>query len=777
MKSVSRKSIVLLSLIVTACLLIGCSNNSDDTERGDLGSTQTIEDGGSGSVHLIDFMSPDFVFVSEVIPFPLPDGKATVGSVAQANNIVYFTARGDGDVTVDGLFVMDADGTNFEKLPNYIPGSLPPDETNKFVSIHALHVDSEGYLWIVEFRYLQGAPVRDGLGESIVRKLDNTGAEILKFDLSLALNREWVFVQAFIVDDSENIYIASETSIYILDNQGSLLFSLDNQDFLAKFLLLPDGSVAFVSPSRQQTIGTTLVRIDIESRSWGEITTLPSDIPGIHSVFSSMYQFLYLYNNSTHLIGVVNETGEHIELLSWVDSALSSVDITGIMFLPYGRLSVTRHPQFFEGEILASTELLLLTKTARDELPDRIVLTLATFDFRSDLRYAVEMFNNNSNTHRIDVIDYSQFDMGGDSGAGIRRLHTEIISGNSPDILDMRNMPLKSYASIGLLVDLYPFLDTDLELSGGNLIESVFKASEIDGSLYSIIPSFEISTITGHPSVLGSNPGWNFDEFIAVLDANPEADLPLGAYTSKMSIFSILFSNFLDEYVDFATGTVFFDSDSFIGLLEFANTFPSEVVPDNTAPFFQLIASGRQIMHKGSFGGVSTIAMFRTVFGGELIFKGFPAENRDGNAFIPTTNIAITTNSADPNAAWEFVRLFLLEHYQRYIIPSWQFPVSRLVFEERLSDAMNLDLNVGMSIGDAHGMLTLDSEDMTLSQKEADMLGNLIDNITRVSGHDDALWTIVRESAEDFFNGSITAQDAARIIQSRAALYLAEQQR
>jgi len=164
--------------------------------------------------------------------------------------------------------------------------------------------------------------------------------------------------------------------------------------------------------------------------------------------------------------------------------------------------------------------------------------------------------------------------------------------------------------------------------------------------------------------------------------------------------------------------------------------------------------------------------VYRIMFGGDLVFKGFPTENRDGNAFIPVTNIAITTSCAYPDVAWEFIRMFLLEDYQHDLI-FMGLPANRFVFEERLNAAINP--LPGTSIGTNLGLILDDLEDIAISQEEADRLSDLINNTTRMGGYDEMLWSIVRETANDFFNGLITAQDAARIIQNRVSIYLSEQ--
>ena len=756
MKLATCKSTLILAIVMLASLLAGCTSRSDDNQGGSPGS---IAGGVSNS--------SEFVYTSKIIPFPeLPDGKTDVVVVLLTDNSVYFTAWGDGDaqntLNTHGLYSMDVDGGNFTLLPNYIPGGLQANEISGEIAIKTLHVDSEGNLWVSEYRDLQESDLPDGLSGSILRKLDKTGAEISAYDLSsLTTNRDSINVRAFNIDNEGNMYIASETNIYILDNQGNLIFSLDNPDSLANFVLQSDGAVMF--PVRQES-SVYLKKIDMERKSWGEIIGLPTEVPSVLSVFSSIGDYLYLYNDNSHLYGILAETGDLEKILSWADSSISSDDITSLMFLPDGRISAIRKTWRTGTPV---TELLLLTKTSVDNVPEGIQLTLATFNFDSSIRYAVEQFNGNSTTHSIEVIDYSLFDTDEDPGAGLLRLSTEMISGKSPDILDIQSLPLSSYAPKGLLIDLYPFLDADPELDRNSIIESVLKASEVDGSLYHIIPSFELATIIGHPSVLGDYPGWNMDEFKAVLGANPQADIPIGFYGTNMMFLRLALWNNMDEYVDWTSGTAYFDSTDFIGLLETANTYPAEI--DEYTSTYELVPTGRQIMDVTFFGRTDYL-LNRVIFGGEIVIKGFPTENRNGNAFSPRTHIAITAHCADPNAAWEFVRLFLLEEYQREIIPDWSFPVNTVVFEQRLKEAM-----IPSSSITSVGSIDIELKDEKLSQEEVDALRDAINNTSRVWYSYGTLSKIINEEAAVFFNGQSTAQDAARIIQSRASIYLSEQ--
>jgi len=756
-------SIIVVILLVS--LLAGCvRDSSDEPDR----STDDTQSGGSSTTGFV-FDSLDHVYLTEEIPFPEFDGYRTnSGNVVLAKDKIWFTTWGETDESdtsnMNGLFSMDVDGTGLTELPDYLPGSFPPEITNGYVHIFSLFVDKEGYLWIIEARGAEDFDFPDGFDTYVLRKLDMTGAEISIFDLSeLATTNEYFYAHSLSVDGAGNIYIASQADIYVLNDRGELLFTLNNpEEWNANFVLMSDGIIALTV---QQGSDVFLRVIDVENKTWGETINIPANIMFMHNVYSGAGQYYYFYNAGGALNGVVTETGEHEKLISWVDIAMSSGDINGIMLMTDGRIIVTRQ-RFISGSI--ETELVLLTHTSIDDIPDRTILKLATFWFGSDLRYVVEQFNRKSTTHRIDVTDYSAFSTDDDPGGGRLRLAAEMITGNSPDILYMWSLQVQNYVSKDLLVDFYPYLDNDPDLGRDSMVQSVLKASEINGSLYRLIPSFRLATIYGNPSVLGDYPGWTAKEFLDVLNANPQADRPMGHHGSKMGFLSIMINNNMDEYVDWQSGTANFESDSFIELLKLANTYPDEI--DYNTSKYHAIPEGRQIIDGDSIGMLD-YQVARVLFGGEIVLKGFPMENRDGNILLPWDNIAITTNCKEPDVAWEFVRMFLMEDFQRNVLFDANFPINKVVFEE----VINKKVVGSIGAGDGIGELMIEGPDMNLTEEEIDILRNAINNATRLRSDDFTIWNLVSESASDFFGGRNTAEVAARIIQNRVSIYLAEQ--
>lgn len=77
----------------------------------------------------------------------------------------------------------------------------------------------------------------------------------------------------------------------------------------------------------------------------------------------------------------------------------------------------------------------------------------------------------------------------------LKKLNTQIIAGEGPDVLILDNMPIDSYIEKGLLVDIGPLLD---EMSGdGGIFENVKKAFTNDGHIYTVPCELQVPFILG----------------------------------------------------------------------------------------------------------------------------------------------------------------------------------------------------------------------------------------------------------------------------------------
>lgn len=96
---------------------------------------------------------------------------------------------------------------------------------------------------------------------------------------------------------------------------------------------------------------------------------------------------------------------------------------------------------------------------------------------------------------------YVEYEIGMEEGSSVTRedalkkLNTEIMAGNGPDLLILDDMPVESYIEKGLLLDLSAYLDN---LSGeAELFPNIVEAFRTDGKVYTIPCEFELPAIMG----------------------------------------------------------------------------------------------------------------------------------------------------------------------------------------------------------------------------------------------------------------------------------------
>ena len=730
----------------------------------------------------------DLVYALQYVEIPGDPGY--IDTFTFSEDTVYFTVphdiRGDVHLTIHKILTMNLDGSNMSELSNYSPQFPSTDFDFGSSHINAMTMDNSGNLWIVETTRLHHYNQPDDFdGDDLEKyysleeissykkliKLDSTGNTLNTIDLSDYLTNEYSRVSAMLADKDNNIYVLTEGmddgSILIFDLDGAQRSEISISGWNNSLIRLSDGTIAYGGHS-QIAFAYTLRKIDLSTGALGNMIDLPSTT---RQVFSGEAGFSYLYSDDKALFGLDEETGDTVHLLNWFDCGIRYNDFNNLTMLPCGRIATIVSSW---DDLSAQSSIMMFSKVPRTDFTDKTVLTLATFYINRNLQSMASIFNSTNPSYSIQIIDYSEFSSDDDWFAGITRLSTEIITGNAPDIINMSNLPINQYVEKGVLLDLYELIDADPELNRTDFVEAALRVAEINGGLYQVFPNFAVTTLIGNPMLLGHEPGWTINEFKSVVESNPEADFILGPWmTSRSFLFKMLSPN-MDEYINWVAGTVHFDSENFIELLELASIFPVDD-SQSSNDIRELIITGRQIMMEASYdGNYIATQWIHSFFGGDIVFKGFPSESRQGNIMRIDTGLAITTNCKNIDGAWEFMRTFLLPEGQISLDPrnEYGFPSNKAAFDQRLNEAMS----------EKEGLPTIRRGDITaevqpITQEEADQILALIDSVRHVESYDIRLFYIILENAADYFNGRSSAADTARIIQSRASIYISEQSR
>ena len=207
----------------------------------------------------------------------------------------------------------------------------------------------------------------------------------------------------------------------------------------------------------------------------------------------------------------------------------------------------------------------------------RARLVYRTIGINYIIKDKIQKFNAANKEYYIEYRDYSEevLRWSGDKNTpvyqnALSRLYAEIAAGRCPDILD-ETVPLDRLARQGALEDLWPWIDSDPEISRDGLMEHVLECLEVDGKLPQVCSGFQIETAVASAAVAGNRTGWTMEEMVDAFGGMPEfyfareddgnLAFPMFHRFDRRSTLYYLVNMNLSRYVDLETGKCDFDND------------------------------------------------------------------------------------------------------------------------------------------------------------------------------------------------------------------------
>ena len=589
-----------------------------------------------------------------------------------------------------------------------------------------------------------------------------------------------------------------ENRICLYDPESGLLKnSVSMTNAPEQLASLQDGSVAVSSYEG----GSQIVELlDPETGNFDHVIPVKDFIDSmICSRGTEAYPVFYSAGDS--LYGLDPMSGEIGRILNWIDCDVARSGTESICVLGDGTIVTTSSRQT-GGD--TENELILISAEEDNQEAERKTLHMAVMNLYPFTSEMVSRFNRSNSEYRIEVTDYAQYNDYSSNNeedwyAGITRLETEIIAGNIPDILDISLLSADRLGTKGILEDLYPYLDSDPDLDRSMLQEHVIKAFEENGKLYQTVSNFYILTTAGLSNVVGEKMGWTMQEFHEAFrklqQENPNCTV-FDCYTTRNDVLTFLLYLEMGNYVDWQKGECSFDSDAFLQLLEFVKSFPDSfdwasgnLTPDDLDSDMRL-CKGLQLLKQCNFGCFEDVQNNTAgLQGAPCTFVGYPTEAGVGSMFAQFGNaLSISTGCADKEAAWQFVRQFFLPDYQEQLKGS-VFPTNLSVYEEMKREAMtpqyqrNPDgsyaVNAeGKRIEADLGSILVNGNSYPrhiVTEEEAAILDEIIASTTNILHIDDSLKEIITSGSAPYFSDQKSADEVAKLIQSKANLYVNEQ--
>lgn len=367
----------------------------------------------------------------------------------------------------------------------------------------------------------------------------------------------------------------------------------------------------------------------------------------------------------------------------------------------------------------------------------------------------------------------------------LNKVYAEITNGEGPDMLQVWDDQLVHLIKSNCLYDLSNIIKPEVEKA---LVPAILGEGVIDGKKYRLGMSPEIRTLVINKKY-SKEGSLTVKDILDIIEERKNAGNPFErvvAGTYSDNLLDVLLSSISEsEFIDMEKSECYFDSESFIRLLKVCK----EYIEKNKAEggyysgreSIKFLKEDKALLY---FEGNMSLCNYSDIFaslGEDYITIGFPVGNNMNKNILSFATGGIVVNSAsmqDGDKKRIIEDLLNCMYTPDYIIDTvgYDVPVRIDAFEGRIMDASEYCLPNSPSIKlDRRSYMPIagKKDGSSFVNEYLELLKSCDNVFSKDAG---ALKTIVMEETADYFGGSKTAEEVAKIIQGRTELYLMERQ-
>lgn len=618
---------------------------------------------------------------------------------------------------------------------------------------------------------------------------DLNGNEILTSELSDIMvdqiEGSYCRILDMALDSSGNIYLLynsygneyDDYCIKVFDKDGNPGAEYRQQEYIEKFYKLTDGKIAIAD---YNDAGNSELRVfDAQTGTVSEEAMYGETYFSYGVVPFDTNKLLTM--DSVGLNLVTDGEKESKLYMKWLDSNILGGNVYTFGLLDDGRVAL--YLNHFVNDKSVS-EIVVLNETDKEKLLSKTQIRVATLYLNADFEQAIVDFNKKNNDYHIDVVS---FNYNGDDydnyNTYMDNFLLSLATDNTIDIIALNDSSaynhVINFAQKGLLIDLNPFIEKDSKIDSADLVENLMDPLKYDGKQVAMPSELIVSTLIGKKSDVGDKMGWDPKTATEILKSKGD-DAIFMLYTTRDEILERSMALAYNTFVNVEKGSCDFDNDTFIQALEFSKTFPEEINWEDesySANEPERVSKGKILTGSLTVSDFDVIQQYQTVWNDEATYIGYPSAGDNNGALIWYEGLyGITKNCEDPEAAWSLISSMIkipkdkAEYRDMYGVYNFYiFPSKKCIdlYLEVASENYTEDYtNYWDSFEIPMKPLT---EDMKQKYKDC------VFGTTAVAGSvPKGVMDIIKEEASSYYSGQKSAEEVAKIVQSRVKIYLSE---
>ena len=752
MRQIIKRAAAIAGIVAMMATAAGCSKKTDS----DSITSKTVT------------QAKDYVYSIERIDVAGYSNSDNYYSMSRCGDMIYMTGNSylKDNSTYYRLATLSSDGTGFSE------NNLHLSEDEYFPSNC---MGDDGYLYVVINDYNYDTDYHDNY---YLAKYDTTFTQVWRTALSeMGPNDDgYYYTNGMAYSSSYGLCLLDTNGVSLYDTEtGELIKQIATSDTTSEWGRLYSTPNGNLYATKYSDGSDYIYELDVEKGILSETNyTKLGDVYSLKPGIS--YDFIGTNNVGIYGFNVGDESPTM--LLNYIDS---NIDTYGLDLCV--QISETEFLSFFDNG--DGTQFYKLTKVDPKDVADRKIITLGCYYVDYDVRKRIVNFNQNSDEYKISIIDYSKYNTDDDYTAGLTQLNNDIVSGNTPDIIELSSwMPYESYYAKGLFEDLTSRFENDEELSKIEYLDNILEAFKYNGKMYAVIPGFAVNTVAVKKSIYDSVDSWTMDSLEQLMDEMDADPTLFAGIQTRESIFNNILQMAGSNFIDFSSKECKYTSDDFKAILKLVESVPVEVDEaywenDNSA-FYRENTSFLEVLNFCSFTQYNYVK--KGDFGEDIVLAGFPSENGGMSSITPSMRLCMSASSQYKDAVWEFLRYFYTDEYQCSddgIASNGVWPVSLNAIDNLAAEAkkkptytddngIEVEYDMTYYIGNNEIIINPITDD------EVNEVVEFLKSLDNVAYSDTSVKTIIDEEASAYFSGQKTVDEVTDIIQSRVKIYVEE---
>lgn len=470
-----------------------------------------------------------------------------------------------------------------------------------------------------------------------------------------------------------------------------------------------------------------------------------------------------------------------LKISDFSDNDFQSHNIVSVIMTEKNEYVITLHNENM------TYEMRLLSERDISELKQKKIIKMVnTAGGNVDIyNQSIKKFNSENEEYKIEMVNYVSDDKYYDYDQILNDLERDILSGNAPDIVRFNSDIPGTF-----FVDLYPLIDSDTDINRDDFVEGFLEGMESDGKLLQIYPTFTINTLCIKDKFADGLKEWNFEQLESICKNLPDdTGILFGEdIYSRQDMFMQLFN--YHEFIDLKNASCNFDSPEFIKRIQFINdnkiglTGLNDVIGVHVDEIIYDFRNNHHLLTNAFIGSYYDFKIYEQVYGGEsCTFIGFPSDNGNGSYHAVPDGYSIMADSQNIDGAWNFLKYYLFEEEDTTFRGfsgleeklSAQLENHKTLHTEEnpeTGEQENIDLYATFEPGASEPtVIALEP----FSDEKATEYNEFVHNTVKNSyATDEKIRKILAEELMYYFEGECSAEEVTEIIQNRISVYLSE---